>query len=176
MTKNELGKLIFKTSNIKGSFKLRSGKISDEYFDKYLFESNPEILEGIAKELNLLIETKFDFLAGLEMGGIPIATSLSIKSKIPALFIRKKAKEYGTCRLAEGGEIKDKKLLIIEDVVTSGGAILDAVIELRKLGAIVDDVLCVIDREDTGRKNLEKANLNFRSLFTKNELFVLGQQ
>jgi orotate phosphoribosyltransferase len=170
ITKDELKKLIYKTANIKGTFTLRSGKVSNEYFDKYLFESNPEILDAIANELKFFIKDKYDFLAGLELGGIPIATALSLKSAIPALFVRKKAKEYGTCKLVEGGEIQGKHLLIVEDVITSGGAVLDAVRELRKLGAIVKNVVCVIDREDTGRENLEKANLNLISLFTKSEL------
>jgi orotate phosphoribosyltransferase len=170
MTKNELGKVIYRIANIKGRFILRSGKISDEYFDKYLYESDPGILKAIAEELSLLLDKKYDYLAGLEMGGIPIATALSLKSGVPAVFVRKKAKEYGTCKLAEGGAIEGKRLLIIEDTVTSGGAILDAVRELRKLGATVGDVMAVIDREENGRVNLEKEGLSFRALFKKSEL------
>ena len=100
----------------------------------YVF--NPQGVQEDKRATEILL----DALAGLEMGGIPIATVLSLKTGIRALFVRKKAKEYGTCKLAEGGEVAGQRLLIIEDVVTSGGAILDAVRELRKLGAIVDEM------------------------------------
>jgi orotate phosphoribosyltransferase len=170
MNKNTLAKEIYDISNIKGEFLLRSGVTATEYFDKYLFEANPIILRSIAEHLIALLPEEYDQLAGLEMGGIPIATALSLETGSTALFVRKEAKEYGTCKLAEGGEIEGKTLVIIEDVVTSGGAIMDAVKELRARGAIVQDVLCVIDREGMGRENLEALGLNFNPLFTKSEL------
>ncbi|MFK7804229.1 MAG: orotate phosphoribosyltransferase [Anaerolineae bacterium] len=174
MNKAELGKQIYDISNIKGDFLLRSGIRATEYFDKYLFEANPVILREIANHMVGLLPVQFDQLAGLEMGGIPIATALSLEIERPALFVRKEAKEYGTCKLAEGGEIKGQELVIIEDVVTSGGAILDAVRELRARGATVKHVCCVIDREGTGRENLEAENLTFSPLFTKSELETLA--
>lgn len=171
MNKATLGKTIYETSNIKGEFLLHSGQIANEYFDKYLFEAKPKILAEIADHLSLLIEQDtFDLLAGLEMGGIPIVTALSLKTGKDALFVRKEAKKYGTCKLAEGGDIEGQRLVIIEDVVTSGGAVIDAVKELRLRGAIVENVYCVIDREGTGRENIEALNLNFYPLFTKSEL------
>ncbi|MCB0270968.1 MAG: orotate phosphoribosyltransferase, partial [Calditrichaeota bacterium] len=124
MTKTELAKAIYDTCHITGEFLLRSGAISNEYFDKYLFEAQPEILKAVAEHLLPLIPKDTDLLAGLEMGGIPVVTMLSQLSGIPALFVRKEAKTYGTCKLAEGGDIAGKKLLIVEDVVTSGGQIL----------------------------------------------------
>lgn len=170
MNKAELGKQIYDVSNIKGKFTLRSGQITTEYFDKYLFEANPTILSEIAKQMTAILPDNFDQLAGLEMGGIPIATAISLQTGIPALFVRKEAKTYGTCKLAEGGDIKGATLVIIEDVVTSGGAVIDAVTELRNRGATVNHVCCVIDRESTGRGNLEKLGLTFTPLFTKSEL------
>ncbi len=104
------------------------------------------------------------------MGGIPIATALSLRIQKQVMFVRKEAKEYGTCKLAEGGEIENQELLIVEDVVTSGGAIIYAVNELRARGAVVNNVVCVIDREGSGRENLEKLGLKFNPLFTKSEL------
>ena len=170
MNKPELGKAIYRISNIKGEFTLRSGQVATEYFDKYLFEANPAILAEIAEHMIHILPQNYDQLAGLEMGGIPIATAISLKTNSPALFVRKEAKKYGTCKLAEGGEIEGAELVIIEDVVTSGGAILDAVKELRSRGAIVSHVCCVIDREGTGRRNLESAELSFTPLFTKTQL------
>ena len=175
MTKTELGKIIYETSNIRGEFILRSGQTTKEYFDKYLFEANPKILCHISDHMMKLLPEKFDQLAGLEMGGIPVATALSLRSDIPVLFVRKKAKTYGTCKLAEGREVKNSELVIVEDVVTSGGAVLDAVRALRSRGATVQHVCCVIDREGTGRENLKGESLNFTPLFTKSELEECAQ-
>ena len=170
MEKSELARQLYQKSSITGEFLLRSGQISNIYFDKYLFESDPILLKEIAAQLRPLLPHTFDALAGLEMGGIPIATALSLATGNQTLFIRKEAKKYGTCKLAEGGEVNGRKLVIIEDVVTSGGAVLDAVAALRQRGAEIDTVVCVIDREGSGRENLEKIGVELRPLFTKSEL------
>lgn len=170
MERMTLANEIYETAHLTGSFKLRSGKVSNDYFDKYLFESNPILLKEIAEHLSLLIPEGTEVLAGLEMGGIPIATALSLKTGIPVAFVRKKAKEYGTCKLAEGIEIKGKNVCIIEDVVTTGGQILLSNQDLKDCGAIVNNVLCVIEREQQGRDNLEGAGLTFLSLFKMEEL------
>ncbi len=127
-------------------------------------------MREVAEQLSNRLPEPFDALAGLELGGIPIATLLSQLTGKPALFIRKQAKEYGTCRFAEGAEVRGRRLLIVEDVVTSGGAILDAVRALRADGAIIENVVCVIDRESGGRENLKNEGLTLTSLFTKSEL------
>ncbi len=170
LSRDELAKRILETCTLHGKFLLRSGVISDVYFDKYLLEANPEILLAATHYMKDLIPGKPDALAGLEMGGIPLATMLSQHTRIPTLFVRKEAKEYGTCNLAEGGPVKGRKLVIIEDVVTSGGAILDAVRELRKLGAEVSEVICVINRESGGPENLAAEGLTLTALFTRSEL------
>lgn len=170
MNRIELADRIYDLSHITGEFKLRSGQISNEYFDKYLFEGQPAVLKAIAEQMTSMIPEGIDALAGLEMGGIPIVTMLSQESGIPALFVRKKAKEYGTCKLAEGGDIAGKRLLIIEDVVTSGGQILLSTADLRGLNAIVEDVVCVIDREAGGSQKLADEGLRLHSLFRMSEL------
>lgn len=170
MNKADLAKAIYETSHITGEFLLRSGQVSHEYFDKYLFEANPALLKAIAEHLATMIPTPVDALAGLEMGGIPIVAMLSQISGYPSLFVRKKAKPYGTCKLAEGGEIKGKRLVIIEDVVTSGGQIKLSAQDLRSLGATVTDVMCVIDREAGGQANLNAEGLTLHPLFTMTEL------
>ncbi|WP_294342990.1 orotate phosphoribosyltransferase [uncultured Clostridium sp.] len=170
MTRNELCKSIYKISHLEGTFKLRSGQISNEYFDKYLFESNPTILKAIAKELAKLIPKETEILAGLEMGGIPIATALSLETGIPVIFVRKKAKEYGTCKFAEGSNFKNKNVCIIEDVVTTGGQILLSAEDLKSCDAKLSSVLCVIERNPEGRKRLSKVGLQLKSLFTMDEL------
>jgi len=170
----ELAGRIYELSHITGTFRLRSGKTSNEYFDKYLFEAQPDVLRAIAKHMAGMIPPGIDALAGLEMGGIPVATALSFEAGLPALFIRKKAKEYGTCKLAEGGEVAGRRLLVIEDVVTSGGQILLSVGDLRELGAEISDVLCVIDRESGGKDNLSGEKLELHPLFTMSELESIG--
>jgi orotate phosphoribosyltransferase len=165
-----LARRIYKASNIKGQFHLRSGAVSDEYFDKYLFESDPVLLQEIAQAMSELIPPGVDALAGLEMGGIPIVTVLSQVTGIPALFVRKKAKEYGTCKLAEGGKVANRKLVIIEDIVTTAGQIRESAKALRERGAEIIGVVCVIDREAGGRDNLAKDGLTLRPLFTMTEI------
>ena len=172
MNRLELARKIYDVSHITGEFELRSGQISDEYFDKYLFEAQPALLRAIAEQMALLIPEGVDALAGLEMGGIPVVTMLSQVSGVPALFVRRKAKEYGTCKLAEGGDIAGKKLLIVEDVVTSGGQILLSAADLRDREAIVEDVLCVIDREAGGLEKLANEGLRLHALFSMSELKV----
>jgi orotate phosphoribosyltransferase len=168
--KKKLAREIFEIAHLSGTFKLRSGLVSNDYFDKYLFESNPEILSKVASELVSLIPNEIEVLAGLEMGGIPIATALSLKSNIPAAFVRKKAKEYGTCKLAEGTSIEGKRICIIEDVVTTGGQVILSTNDLRSAGAIVEHVICVIERNPEGRKKLEDIGLTVHSLFKMEEL------
>lgn len=169
-----LAKRIYDTAHITGEFLLRSGVTSNEYFDKYLFEADPDLLKHIAISLVDLVPKGIDALAGLEMGGIPIATILSQLTGLPMLSVRKKAKEYGTCKIAEGGQVRGRKLLIVEDVVTSGGAILDAAKALREEGAELAQVVCVIDRESGGPANLAKVQLELKALFTMSELKRAG--
>ena len=164
-SRTQLAKNIYDVSNLKGQFRLRSGAVSDTYFDKYLFEADPELLEKIALEMRELVPPEAEVLAGLELGGIPLVTMLSRVIGLPALFVRKKAKEYGTCKLAEGGRVDGRNMVIVEDVVTSGGQILLSARELRVLGARILCVLCVIDRESGGVENLAKENLELRALF-----------
>jgi len=168
--RNELAARIYAASHLTGTFTLRSGVVSQEYFDKYLFESDPRLLAAIAAQCVALVPAGIDALAGLELGGIPLATTMSQLAGLPTRFVRKQAKTYGTCRLAEGGELDGLRLCIVEDVVTSGGAILDAAGELRAGGAVLGPVVCVIDRESGGTENLAAEGLELHPLFRMHEL------
>ncbi|MFC1988248.1 orotate phosphoribosyltransferase [Chloroflexota bacterium] len=170
MDRNELARKIFQVSHLTGTFTLRSGQVSSEYFDKYLFESDPVLLAEIASQMSGIIPQETEILAGLEMGGIPIATAISLKTGIPAIFVRKKAKEHGTAKFAEGTDIAGKQVCVIEDVVTTGGQIIMSANDLRQLGANIGHVLCVIERDIKGRENLNKEGLELRPLFTMEEL------
>lgn len=161
---------IKQSAKLKGQFTLRSGKVSDTYFDKYQFEAQPELLLAIAKELAKLIPPDTQVLAGLEMGGIPVVTMLSQATGLPAAFIRKQPKAYGTCRYAEGAALTGKQFVLIEDVVSSGGAIIDALQMLKADGLFPVAALCVIDRETGGVEALAEVGLSLKALFTFSEV------
>src|SRR5437763_7604214 len=166
MDRAALARATYDVAHITGTFRLRSGVTSNEYFDKYLFEADPALLRQIAEAMATLVPSGVDALAGLELGGIPIATMLSQVTGLPCRFVRKKAKEYGTEKLAEGGTIGGQKLCVVEDVVTSGGQIIESCAALRAEGAEILAVVCVIDREAGGAANLAAADLVLTPLFT----------
>jgi orotate phosphoribosyltransferase len=166
----DLARRVYDTAHLTGEFTLRSGQVSNEYFDKYLFEADPPLLRDIAEAMAPLVPAGAEALAGLELGGIPIVTMLSQVTNLPALFVRKQAKDYGTCRLAEGGEVDGRRLVVVEDVVTTGGQVLLSCADLRARGAIVDTVLCVIDRESGGPEAFAAEGLALRPLFTMSQL------
>jgi orotate phosphoribosyltransferase len=170
MSRSELAAAIYHVSHLTGSFVLRSGQTATEYFDKYRFEADPGLLAEIAAGLAERLPADVEILAGLELGGVPIATALSRHTGLPAAFVRKKAKTYGTAQLAEGAEVQGKRVVVVEDVVTSGGQVVISTGDLRALGADVATALCVIDRESGGGAALTEAGLELRALYTMTEL------
>lgn len=153
-----------------GTFTLRSGQVASEYFDKYLFESDPVLLGRVVAQMVALVPDGTDLLGGLELGGVPIAARLSADTGLPALFVRKKAKEYGTCKLAEGPDVAGKRITLVEDVITTGGAVRDATRALREAGAVVDVVVCAIDRSPAGEHPLADVGVEVRPVLTKAQL------
>jgi orotate phosphoribosyltransferase len=170
MNRRELAAAIYHASHLTGEFRLRSGAISNRYFDKYRFESDPRLLRAIADALMGAVPADTEVLAGLELGGVPLVTMLSHATGLPAVFVRKAPKSYGTSRLAEGCEISGRKLLVVEDVVTSGGQVLESTRALRALGGKVSAALCVIDRESEGSGLLAQDGIRLHSLFRMSEL------
>jgi orotate phosphoribosyltransferase len=168
--RTDLARAIHEAAHLTGTFRLRSGAVSDQYFDKYRFEADPALLGRIAEALAPLVPEGAEALAGLELGGVPIATRLSQVTGLPARFVRKEAKTYGTCLLAEGGDIAGRRLVVVEDVVTSGGQVLASCADLRERGAEVACVLCVIDREAGGAEAMAAEGLELRALFRMGEL------
>lgn len=152
---------------LRGRFVLRSGQVSDEYFDKYRFESDPVLLQRVVACLKDLVPAGTGLLGGLELGGVPLATLLSQATGIPALFLRKQAKEYGTRRIAEGGDPAGRVVLLVEDVITTGGDVARAARVLRELGATVTTVACVIDRSQPGENPLAAEGIAVRPVLTK---------
>ncbi len=158
------------SSHLSGEFLLRSGVVAHEYFDKYQFEAQPDLLRRVAAAMAPLVPLGTEVLAGLELGGVPVATALSLTTGIPLTFVRKEAKPYGTCRLAEGVDVAGRRVTVVEDVVTSAGQVLLSTKDLRDAGAVVADALCVIDRESGGREALADIGVRLTSLFTADEL------
>ncbi|MEM1139424.1 MAG: orotate phosphoribosyltransferase [Pseudomonadota bacterium] len=165
MDKPALAQRIVDAAYLTGSFTLRSGQTSDFYFDKYRFEALPALLDPIATHMAKLIPPQTEVLAGLELGGVPIATALSLKTGLPAVFVRKERKDYGTCRIAEGIDFAGKRVTVVEDVITTGGQVIASAQDLRDEGAIVSDVLCALLRADEGIARLQIADLTLHPLF-----------
>src|SRR5262249_26392416 len=147
-----------------------SGRVADTYFDKYQFEADPQLLRAIAELLARRLPDTTEVLAGLELGGIPIVTMLSQVTGLPAAFVRKEAKAYGTCRYAEGASLTGKRVVLIEDVVSTGGALLDQIAKLVADGVRPIAALCVIDRETGGREALAAAGVPLDALFTYTQI------
>jgi orotate phosphoribosyltransferase len=174
MDRAALARRIKDVAYLTGQFTLRSGAISSFYWDKYRFESDPTILAPVAEGLAEILPASFDALAGLELGGIPLATALSMQTGRPCLYVRKAAKPYGTSNLVEGGFQAGTRAVVIEDVITSGGQVCTSVQQMRELGFVVEDVVCVIDRQQGGREAIEGIGCTLRPLFTLAELETLA--
>jgi orotate phosphoribosyltransferase len=164
-----LPRRVYDTCHLTGEFVLRSGQVSPEYFDKYLFEGQPDLLREVAAAMVALLP-ECDVLAGMEMGGIPLATVMSQLTGRPTVFVRKQAKEYGTRRVAEGGPVDGRRVVVVEDVVTTGGALVASCRQLRASGALIDVVVCAIDREQGGLANLAAQRLELRAALTRRDL------
>ena len=178
MEKAALAQRVQETCYLTGHFVLRSGQEASFYFDKYLFESDPALLREVAEHASVLVPEGTELLAGLELGGVPVATALSLATGIPQVMVRKQAKAYGTAKLAEGPGIAGRRLLVVEDVITTGGQVVASAQELRERGALVDTVLCVIDRSPSGRpgpSKLEEAGLEMLALFNLDDLLGSGR-
>jgi orotate phosphoribosyltransferase len=155
---------------VTGRFVLRSGRVADEYFDKYQFEADPVLLDELAERMALLVPAGTEVLAGLEMGGIAVVTALGRHAGLPCAFVRKAAKAYGTARLVEGAEIAGRSVLVVEDVVTSGGQIAISTRQMRGLGARIEHAICVIDRQEGGAEALAADGIALRALLTREDL------
>lgn len=142
----ELARRIAAIASLEGEFLLRSGQVSHRYFDKYRFEGQPDLLRPLAQAMSALLPKDTEIVAGLELGGVPLATAISLETGLPAAFIRKEAKTYGTCQAVEGQDVAGKNVTFIEDVISTGGAVADAYDLVSKEGANVTSVVCAIWR------------------------------
>jgi orotate phosphoribosyltransferase len=160
---------------LEGDFLLRSGKRSRYYLDKYRFETRPELLRPLGERISATVrEHAGDAtrLAAPELGAVALATAASLESGLPFLIVRKEAKEYGTANRLEGPYDAGECVCLVEDVVTSGGALLESVAALRDAGLVVNTAVCVVDREEGGADALARHAVRLRPLFRAGELLA----
>lgn len=173
LDKPSLAAAVAELALLRGNFTLRSGRTSNYYLDKYLFSTRPEVLWSIAQHLKARIDTLAPHrLAGAELGGIPLVTAASIATGIPCLFVRNQKKDYGTAKRLEGTLEQGHRVVLIEDVVTTGGQAVEAINDLRSEGAEIAMVLSVIDREEGGAEAFAAADAPYEALLTKSDLGI----
>ena len=172
MDTSTLADRIADTSILRGSFTLRSGRTSSWYIDKYRFSTKPDILRDLGEMFADRLPEGTTLLAGAELGGIPLVTTASMASGLPCLFIRNQKKNYGTAQRFEGSAGPDDRVVIVEDVATTGGQVLEAATEVAATGATVTMIIAVVDRLQGAREHIEGAGYAFESLFTVRDLGI----
>src|SRR4051795_12965071 len=166
MTRDELARRITETALLRGEFTLRSGRKSNYYLDKYRFETQPDVLIELGKLFAEHVTANVDRIAGAELGAVPLAAATAMACGKPCVFIRNQKKEYGTAKQLEGVLNAGETVMIVEDVLTTGGQVLEAAKTLKEAGAKIDRIVAVIDRLEGARENIEGAGYVFESLFT----------
>ena len=172
MNREELIKRIKETAYLEGDFILRSGKQSKYYLDKYLFETCPDILKALGEEFARCVTDDVTLIAGAELGGVALAAATAMQTGKNFCIIRKGKKGYGTDRLVEGVLTPDDVVLLVEDVATTGGAVLDAARVITEAGATVKKIVCVLDRKQGAEENITQAGYKFESILTKDDLGI----
>ena len=172
MTREELIKRIKETAYLEGNFTLRSGKKSKYYLDKYLFETCPDILKALGEEFAKHITKDVTLIAGAELGAVALAAAAAMASGKNFCIIRNSKKTYGTGKLVEGVLKQGDTVLLVEDVATTGGQVLEAAKVITEAGATVKKIVCVIDRKQGAEENITKAGYKFESILTKNDLGI----
>jgi orotate phosphoribosyltransferase len=172
MTREQLAARIAEVSLLRGEFTLRSGRKSNYYLDKYRFETQPDVLAELGKLLAAHVTPAVQRIAGAELGAVPLAAATSLASGKPFVIIRNQKKDYGTSNLVEGVLEPGETVLIVEDVLTTGGQVIEAARTLQQAGAQVHGIVAVIDREEGARQNIESAGFAYQSLFTTSDLGI----
>ncbi len=176
MTDDALGRLLVERALLEGDFTLRSGKRSSWYLDKYRFETEPEILRALGSRLAGAVsefEPDTARLAGPALGAVALAASASMASDLPFIIVRGETKEYGTAKRIEGSFEPGELVCLLEDVVTTGGALADAVAAVRDEGLVVRNAVCVVDREEGGSDALARLGVRLRTIFRAADLVEL---
>jgi orotate phosphoribosyltransferase len=174
VTRQELIKRIKETAYLEGDFVLRSGKRSKYYLDKYLFETCPDILKALGEEFAKYATSDVTLIAGAELGGVALAAATALATGKKWVIIRSRKKGYGTGKMVEGVLNKGDVVLLVEDVATTGGQVLEAAKVITEAGATIKKIVCVIDRKEGAQQNVTQAGYKFESLLTKDDLGIKG--
>jgi orotate phosphoribosyltransferase len=174
MTREELIKRIKETAYLEGDFTLRSGKKSKYYLDKYLFETCPDILKQLGKEFAKYVTDDVTLIAGAELGGVALAAVTAMETGKNWVIIRNSKKNYGTGKMVEGTIKAGDIVLLVEDIATTGGQVLEAAKIITEAGATVKKIVCTIDRRQGAEENITKAGYKFESILTKNDLGIVN--
>ena len=174
MTKQELADRVRAASVLEGTFTLRSGRTSSFYVDKYLFETQPDILAEIGHRLAAHAGPGTTRIAGAELGGVALAAATSMACGRPFVIVRNSKKDYGTGREFEGALTRGDRVLVVEDIATTGGQVLEAAKSLSAAGATVEKIVAVVDRLEGARENIENAGYAFAALLDARDLKLPG--
>ena len=172
MTRDELICRVKETSYLEGDFTLRSGKKSKYYMDKYLFETCPDILKALGETFAKHVTDDVTLIAGAELGGVALAAATAIETGKKWIIVRNSKKDYGTSKMVEGVLKAGDVVLLVEDIATTGGQVLEATKIITEAGAAVKKIVCVIDRKQGARENIEAAGHVFDSIITKDDLGI----
>jgi len=172
LTREQLIKRIKETAYLEGDFVLRSGKRSRYYLDKYLFETCPDILKALGAEFAKYVTDDVTLIAGAELGGVALAAATAMATGKNWIIVRNSKKGYGTGKMVEGILNKDDVVLLVEDIATTGGQVLEAAKIITEAGARVKKIVCVIDRKQGAGENITSAGYNFDSILTKEDLGI----
>ncbi len=165
-----LARELVKASYLKGDFVLRSGRRSDRYFDKFLFETEPALLKELGRHLAELVPAETQRLAAPELGAVLLGGAVSLQTGLPLVLVRKEPKGYGTAKRLEGRYEAGERVTVIEDVVTTGGDSLRSVAALRDAGLEIVHLVVVLDRGEGGEENIRKAGIAYSPLFRMHDL------
>lgn len=173
MTDAEFAQTLKQAAYLEGDFTLRSGRKSKYYLDKYLFETQPDLLRELGRRFARYVHDGIDRIAGAELGAITLAAAAALETGKPFVIVRNSKKAgYGTGKLIEGRLNPGERVLLVEDIVTSGGQAIEAMQTLVAAGATVDKLVAVIDRQEGGREAIESAGFAFASLLTSADLGI----
>jgi orotate phosphoribosyltransferase len=172
MNRDELAGRIREAAYLEGNFTLRSGRKSKYYLDKYLFETQPDILAALGDMFAKHVSDSTTLIAGAELGGVALAAATSLASGKPFVIIRNAKKDYGTSKPFEGKLTDADSVLLVEDIATTGGQVLEAAKLIKEIGGKVERIVSVIDRQEGARENIEGAGFAFDSLFNKSDLGI----
>ena len=172
MNRTELIKRIKETAYLEGDFILRSGKRSKYYLDKYLFETCPDILRALGKEFAKHVTGDVTLIAGAELGGVALAAATAMQTGKKWIIVRQSRKDHGTGKLIEGVLKPGDVVLLVEDIATTGGQVLEAAKVITEAGAKIKKIVCVIDRRQGAAENITQAGYKFESILTKDDLGI----